>query len=69
MYVCVCKGITDNDVRRLGHAGVTCPKKLAATLKIDDEENCCGRCMNNLADFVQLATEARSHHRTNVETS
>jgi len=57
MFVCVCKGIKESDVRELGQAGVTCPKALACSLGLDDEENCCGRCLNNINDFVNMATE------------
>ncbi len=57
MYICVCKGIKEADVRALGRAGVTCPKELASTLEIDDKDNCCGRCINNLVDFVTIASE------------
>ena len=63
MYVCVCKGITESDVRRLGRAGITCPKTLASTLGIDDEENCCGRCLTDIGDFVALATEGQVRHQ------
>ena len=57
MFICVCKGIREADVRELGRAGVTCPQKLACSLEIDDEDNCCGRCMNNISDFVTIAAE------------
>lgn len=60
MYVCICKGIKESDVRQLGSAGVTCPNALASSLGIDDEENCCGRCINNLSEFVELAIEAQN---------
>ena len=62
MFVCVCKGIKESDVRKLGCAGVTCPNALASSLGIDDEDNCCGRCMNNIADFVNLASEEQTKH-------
>jgi bacterioferritin-associated ferredoxin len=57
MYICVCKGIKEADVKALGQAGVTCPKMLASTMEIDDEDNCCGRCINNISDFVTIASE------------
>ena len=57
MFVCVCKGIKESDVKTLGRAGVTCPKALASSLGIDDEENCCGRCINNITNFVNMAKE------------
>ena len=58
MFVCVCKGIKESDVQELGQRGVVCPKALAAQLEIDDEDNCCGRCLNNINDFVAIASKA-----------
>jgi bacterioferritin-associated ferredoxin len=54
MYVCLCKGITESDVRKLGRGGVLPPDLLAATLGID-EESCCGRCARNIQELVALA--------------
>ena len=57
MYLCPCKGIKESDVEKLGRAGVTCPEQLAAVLGIDDGDTCCGRCLNNLADIVTIASQ------------
>ena len=57
MYICLCKGIREADVQELGRAGVTCPKMLASALEIDDKDNCCGRCLNNISSFVAIASE------------
>jgi len=59
MFVCVCKGIKESDVRELGQCGIVCPNNLASRLQIDDEDNCCGRCLNNINDFVAIATDAQ----------
>lgn len=67
MFVCVCKGIKESEVRELGQAGVTCPKALASSLGIDDEDNCCGRCLNNIDDFVNMATEELIQIRSSVQ--
>jgi len=67
MFVCVCKGIKESDVRELGQAGMTCPKALASTLGIDDEDNCCGRCINNIDDFVNMATDELIQLRASVQ--
>ena len=60
MYICICKGIKQSDVRELGQAGITCPKKLAESLGLDDKKNCCGRCIKNISKFVALAEEEAS---------
>jgi len=57
MYICICKGIKESDVRELGQAGITCPKKLADSLGLNDKQNCCGQCIKNIAKFVDLAKE------------
>ncbi len=67
MYICVCKGIKESDVESLGRAGITCPQQLAATLGIDDEDNCCGRCLNNIADLVTIASQEHERLCTSVQ--
>jgi bacterioferritin-associated ferredoxin len=55
MYVCLCKGLTEADVRR---AGLSCPvscDSLASALGID-QEGCCGRCLSSIDELVALAT-------------
>jgi bacterioferritin-associated ferredoxin len=54
VYICLCKGITESDVRKLGCGGFLTPDMLAITLGID-EENCCGRCARNIQELVALA--------------
>lgn len=54
MYVCLCKGITESDVRKVGRGGVLPTDLLAAMLGID-EESCCGRCARNIQELVALA--------------
>ena len=62
MYVCICKGIRECDLRELGQAGITCPKTIARTLGIDDKENCCGRCIKKVGQFVKIAVKAPARH-------
>ncbi len=57
MYICICKGIRESDVQELGKAGITCPKRLASTLELNDKKSCCGRCIKNISKFVALAEE------------
>jgi len=56
MYACVCQGITEADVRRLGAAGIAAPDDLIAVLSLHDD-NCCGRCITAIDSFVALAEE------------
>jgi bacterioferritin-associated ferredoxin len=57
MFICICKGIKESDVRELGQAAITCPKQLADFLGLNDKKNCCGRCIKNISKFVALAEE------------
>jgi bacterioferritin-associated ferredoxin len=59
MYLCLCKGITDSDVREAGQAGIVMPCQLKAKFGLKDA-GCCGRCSKNIHEFVQIATSA--HH-------
>jgi len=59
MYLCLCKGITESDVRDAGRAGIVMPCQIKARFGLR-EAGCCGRCSKNIQEFVQLAT---SEHR------
>ncbi|GJL52893.1 MAG: hypothetical protein NPIRA02_00250 [Nitrospirales bacterium] len=67
MYICVCKGIKELDVRTLGREGITCPKLLASTLGIDDKNSCCGRCIKNVSNFVEIAFDEHSRSKFSVK--
>lgn len=54
MFVCICKGIREEDVRQLGERGVVEAADLRDALELDSAA-CCGRCMRNLDEFVALA--------------
>ena len=56
MYVCVCRGITEADVRGVGSRGVVAPEALIRVLGLDAED-CCGRCSDQIHEFVELAWE------------
>jgi bacterioferritin-associated ferredoxin len=57
MYICVCNGIKAADVRHLGRQGIIQPERLLTVLKLEDDD-CCGRCADNIDEFVDLAVEA-----------
>ena len=56
MYACICKAVTQADVRHVGRAGSINPDSLIAVLGLADED-CCGRCVDNIDEFVSLAWE------------
>ena len=58
MYLCLCKGITDSDVREAGQAGIVMPCQLKAKFGLK-EAGCCGRCSKNIHEFVQIATSVQ----------
>ncbi len=59
MYLCLCKGITESDVREAGRAGIVMPCQLKAKFGLK-EAGCCGRCSKNIRGFVEIAA---SEHR------
>jgi bacterioferritin-associated ferredoxin len=59
MYLCLCKGITESDIREAGQAGIVMPCQLKAKFGLK-EAGCCGRCSKNIHEFVEIATSA--HH-------
>ena len=54
MYVCLCKAITDRQVRHLGEEGVISPESLIKILNVDDEESC-GFCKQYIGRMVAIA--------------
>jgi len=58
MYVCLCKGLTESDVRQAvlsqQLAGKVDADRLTKTLGVDDED-CCGRCMKNVHRLITIA--------------
>jgi bacterioferritin-associated ferredoxin len=68
MYICLCKGITDSQVRNLGREGIVGSEALAAKLGID-RDDCCGRCVRRLADFLSLAQGGRAESSLTTPTA
>jgi bacterioferritin-associated ferredoxin len=56
MYACVCRAISQSDVKRAGRAGHIHPDALIAVLRLDDEDSC-GRCLTVIDEFVDLACQ------------
>jgi bacterioferritin-associated ferredoxin len=55
MYLCLCKGITESDVREAGRSGIVMPCQLKAKFGLKDL-GCCGRCSKNIHEYVEIAT-------------
>jgi bacterioferritin-associated ferredoxin len=56
MYVCLCRGLKERDVRRAAREGHTTAEALVSRLGLDDPR-CCGRCARNVVQFVELALD------------
>lgn len=56
MFVCLCKGITESDVRDAGRAGVVMPCQLKSKFGLK-QSGSCGRCAKNIHEFVELAVQ------------
>ena len=55
MYVCLCKGLTETDVRHLVRDRELGPDGLISELGLDDDD-CCGRCARNVHELMAVAT-------------
>jgi bacterioferritin-associated ferredoxin len=56
MYVCLCRGLKERDVREAAREGHTTRDALIARMGWDDP-CCCGRCARNADRFVLLALD------------
>jgi bacterioferritin-associated ferredoxin len=73
VYLCLCKGVTEAEVRRLAREGVLTAPDLIKRLGLA-EKRLCGRCIREIAEFVELATiedltSAVESRKTNPETA
>ena len=59
MYVCLCNGITESDVREAGRAGVVMSCRLKSKFDLT-RSGCCGRCAKHIHEFVELAIQGAS---------
>jgi bacterioferritin-associated ferredoxin len=51
MYVCLCKGLTETDVRRAAQRCAWRVEALRVALELDDDY-CCGRCAESLDELL-----------------
>jgi bacterioferritin-associated ferredoxin len=55
MYICICNGITDGEIRRAVTAGARTLADLTAELGV---ASCCGRCADSASSLVEESREA-----------
>jgi bacterioferritin-associated ferredoxin len=56
MYLCLCNGITESEVREAGRTGAVMPCQLKSKFGLT-QSGCCGRCAKNIHEFVHIAVE------------
>jgi len=66
MYVCLCKAVTESDVREAGRAGATTATALIGALGLDSDE-CCGLCILDMDRFVALAAQPDPPVKTSAQ--
>ena len=54
MYVCICKGVTDEQVQLAVSEHGPDPHSLITAFEFD--RDCCGRCAEDIEELIQLAT-------------
>ena len=62
MYLCLCNGITESDVREAGRAGLVMPCQLKSRFGLK-QSGCCGRCAKSIHEFVEIAIQGASASR------
>ena len=50
MYVCVCRAVTDKDIRKAMDEGATTVRELKEKLKVTES---CGSCLESVRDLVK----------------
>jgi bacterioferritin-associated ferredoxin len=65
MYMCLCKGLTDHDVRQAAASGADTAEELIKTFGLHDSV-CCGRCVRNIHEYVAIATSTPCHQTSLV---
>ena len=68
MYLCLCRALTEEDVRAAGWAGARSAAALIAALKLDDRR-CCGRCRRDIDSFVRFVDRELATDPTTALTS
>ncbi len=61
MYVCLCKGVTENRIRREVLAGATTYEEIQLRLEVG---LCCGQCRESTQEVIQDTLSG--HHQSNV---
>jgi len=59
VYVCLCNGITESEVREAGRTGCVMPCQLKSKFGLK-RTGCCGRCAKNIETFVEIAVQGVS---------
>jgi bacterioferritin-associated ferredoxin len=68
VYVCVCRGLTESEVRRVAATVEPTPAALISALGLDHEE-CCGRCASNIHTIMFIATRPQAMTPPRVSSS
>jgi bacterioferritin-associated ferredoxin len=63
MYICLCKGLTESDVRKVAMETALNPEALIQRLGLD-ETDCCGRCARNIESFAAMTSCPLPCHTT-----
>jgi bacterioferritin-associated ferredoxin len=58
MYVCICKAVTDSQIREAIHQGACTRKELAQCLRVGRD---CGKCNPELRELLQIHAPRPAH--------
>ena len=65
MYVCVCNGHSDRDIKRIAQSGVSCARDIYIQL---GKPIRCGRCIEMAEQLVQEVHESTLDSRQTADT-
>ena len=68
MYVCLCKGLKENDIRQAASSGLVNAESAITAFGLDDED-CCGRCARNIHELVAIATANANDGQQNTRSA
>lgn len=68
MYVCLCKGLKETDIRQASLSGLVNAESAIAAFGLDDED-CCGRCARNIHELVAIAAANATDGQQSTHTA
>ncbi len=66
MYVCVCRAVTEKNIRDAVHAGAHTMKDLREQLGVGEDCGCCGSCAKQCLREASAELPHNHHHKRHL---